>query len=96
MINVACNSCLEGGVNHVAPFAVCQVSMKEHVADSLLECTMQDLLRYDDYNNDGHLSLHEFYTAFREFQVAVFPSAQAGDLSAEPVLQRVLQPQKNT
>ncbi|MEQ2238183.1 hypothetical protein ILYODFUR_030662 [Ilyodon furcidens] len=26
---------------------------------------MQDLLRYDDYNNDGHLSLQEFYTAFR-------------------------------
>lgn len=41
--------------------------MKEHLDDSLLECTMQDLLRYDDYNNDGHLSLHEFYTAFRKF-----------------------------
>lgn len=40
--------------------------MKEHLEDSLLECTMQDLLRYDDYNNDGHLSLHEFYTAFRK------------------------------
>lgn len=43
-----------------------QISMKEHLEDSLLQCTMQDLLRYDDYNNDGHLSLHEFYTAFRE------------------------------
>lgn len=43
-----------------------QVSMKEHLEDNLLQCTMQDLLRYDDYNNDGHLSLHEFYTAFRE------------------------------
>lgn len=43
--------------------------MKEHLEDSLLECTMQDLLRYDDYNNDGHLSLHEFYTAFREYLV---------------------------
>ncbi|XP_010769710.1 follistatin-related protein 5-like [Notothenia coriiceps] len=41
-----------------------KISMKEHLEDSLLECTMQDLLRYDDYNNDGHLSLHEFYTAF--------------------------------
>lgn len=40
--------------------------MKEHLGDSLLECTMQDLLHYDDYNNDGHLSLHEFYTAFRK------------------------------
>lgn len=55
--------------------------MKEHMEERLLECTMQDLLRYDDYNNDGHLSLHEFYTAFREFQVCVFP----GDLPAEPV-----------
>lgn len=27
---------------------------------------MQDLLRYDDYNNDGHLTLQELYTAFRE------------------------------
>lgn len=43
-----------------------QISMKEHLGDGLLECTMQDLLRYDDYNNDGHLSLHEFYTAFRK------------------------------
>lgn len=51
------------------------MSMKEHMENSLLECTMQDLLRYDDYNNDGHLSLHEFYTAFREFQVCVFPDA---------------------
>ncbi|CAL8279694.1 unnamed protein product [Arctogadus glacialis] len=42
-----------------------KISMKEHLEDSLLECTMQDLLRYDDYNNDGHLTLHEFYTAFR-------------------------------
>ncbi len=32
---------------------------------------MQDLLRYDDYNNDGHLSLHEFYTAFRESLVCL-------------------------
>lgn len=46
--------------------------MKEHLEDSLLECTMQDLLRYDDYNNDGHLSLHEFYTAFRKYFSILF------------------------
>lgn len=33
---------------------------------------MQDLLRYDDYNNDGHLSLHEFYTAFRKYFSILF------------------------
>ncbi|KAL2095140.1 hypothetical protein ACEWY4_009859 [Coilia grayii] len=42
-----------------------QISTKEHLEDSLLECSMQDLIRYDDYNNDSHLTLHEFYTAFR-------------------------------
>ncbi|XP_067464680.1 follistatin-related protein 4 isoform X3 [Thunnus thynnus] len=48
-----------------------EISMKEHLEDSLLECTMQDLLRYDDYNNDGHLSLHEFYTAFQVVQLSL-------------------------
>uniref|UniRef100_A0A7N6BY73 Follistatin-like 4 n=1 Tax=Anabas testudineus TaxID=64144 RepID=A0A7N6BY73_ANATE len=48
-----------------------KISLKEHLDDSLLECTMQDLLRYDDYNNDGHLSLHEFYTAFQVVQLSL-------------------------
>ncbi|XP_016107121.1 follistatin-related protein 5-like [Sinocyclocheilus grahami] len=41
-----------------------EISIKEHLENILLECTMQDLLRYDDYNNDGHLTLQELYTAF--------------------------------
>lgn len=48
-----------------------KISMKEHLEESLLECTMQDLLRYDDYNNDGHLTLHEFYTAFQVVQLSL-------------------------
>ncbi|KAM4727082.1 follistatin-related protein 4 [Anableps anableps] len=48
-----------------------KISMKEHLESSVLECTMQDLLRYDDYNNDGHLSLHEFYTAFQVVQLSL-------------------------
>ncbi|XP_068187849.1 follistatin-related protein 4 [Antennarius striatus] len=48
-----------------------KISLKEQLADSLLECTMQDLLRYDDYNNDGRLSLHEFYTAFQVVQLSL-------------------------
>ncbi|KAI4904715.1 hypothetical protein NFI96_023992 [Prochilodus magdalenae] len=48
-----------------------QISMKEHLEDSLLECTMQDLLRYDDYNNDGILTLQEFYTAFQVVQLSL-------------------------
>lgn len=66
--------CLSPG-GFIMCVCVCQISMKEHLEDSLLECTMQDLLRYDDYNNDGHLSLHEFYTAFREslLRPCIFP-----------------------
>ncbi|XP_056140273.1 follistatin-related protein 4 [Lampris incognitus] len=48
-----------------------KISMKEHLEDCLLECTMQDLLRYDDYNNDGHLTLHEFYTTFQVVQLSL-------------------------
>lgn len=48
-----------------------QISMKEHLEDNLLECTMQDLLRYDDYNNDGILTLQEFYTAFQVVQLSL-------------------------
>ncbi|KAJ8347972.1 hypothetical protein SKAU_G00265610 [Synaphobranchus kaupii] len=48
-----------------------KISMKDHLEDCLLECTMQDLIRYDDYNNDGHLSLQEFYTAFQVIQLSL-------------------------
>lgn len=39
---------------------------KEDLEDDLLDCTLEDLLRFDDYNNDGRLTLQELYTAFRE------------------------------
>lgn len=31
-----------------------------------LGCSPGDLLRFDDYNSDGWLTLREFYTAFRK------------------------------
>ncbi|XP_043076637.1 follistatin-related protein 5-like [Puntigrus tetrazona] len=48
-----------------------EISIKEHLENILLECTMQDLLRYDDYNNDGHLTLQELYTAFQVVQLSL-------------------------
>ncbi|XP_043076746.1 LOW QUALITY PROTEIN: follistatin-related protein 4 [Puntigrus tetrazona] len=48
-----------------------QISIKEHLENILLECTMQDLLRSDDYNNDGHLTLQELYTAFQVVQLSL-------------------------
>ncbi|KTG03474.1 hypothetical protein cypCar_00018135 [Cyprinus carpio] len=48
-----------------------EISIKEHLENILMECTMQDLLRYDDYNNDGHLTLQELYTAFQVIQLSL-------------------------
>ncbi|NP_001027013.2 follistatin-related protein 4 isoform X1 [Danio rerio] len=48
-----------------------EISVKEHLENVLLECSMQDLLRYDDYNNDGHLTLQELYTAFQVIELSL-------------------------
>ncbi|XP_066987827.1 follistatin-related protein 5-like isoform X2 [Macrobrachium rosenbergii] len=41
-----------------------QVSEMEEVSRLAEECSLVDMLRYDDTDGDGHLSLNEFYTAF--------------------------------
>uniref|UniRef100_U3J793 Follistatin like 4 n=1 Tax=Anas platyrhynchos platyrhynchos TaxID=8840 RepID=U3J793_ANAPP len=46
-----------------------QLMEQEDLDDDLLDCTLEDLLRFDDYNNDGRLTLQELYTAFRSFPV---------------------------
>lgn len=44
-----------------------QYVLKEQDMDgSLNRCSPNDLLRFDDYNSDGSLTLGEFYTAFRK------------------------------
>ncbi|XP_074772317.1 follistatin-related protein 4 isoform X3 [Athene noctua] len=44
---------------------------KEDLEDDLLDCTLEDLLRFDDYNNDGRLTLQELYTAFQVVQLSL-------------------------
>ncbi|XP_034764719.1 follistatin-related protein 5-like isoform X1 [Acipenser ruthenus] len=61
-----------------------QISVRDHLEDDLLECTLQDLLRYDDYNNDGHLTLQEFYTSFQVVQVSL-PEEQNTSISTVTV-----------
>ncbi|XP_055053162.2 follistatin-related protein 4 isoform X1 [Misgurnus anguillicaudatus] len=56
---------------HLSSEELAEISMKEHLEEMLLQCTMQDLLRYDDYNNDGHLNLQELYTAFQVIQLSL-------------------------
>ncbi|XP_045617913.2 follistatin-related protein 5 isoform X3 [Procambarus clarkii] len=41
-----------------------QVSQVEEVNRLAEDCSLVDMLRYDDSNTDGHLNLNEFYTAF--------------------------------
>ncbi|CAL4086805.1 unnamed protein product, partial [Meganyctiphanes norvegica] len=41
-----------------------QVSQQEEVQRMADDCTLLDMIRFDDANSDGHLSLNEFYTAF--------------------------------
>ncbi|NXO00659.1 FSTL4 protein, partial [Rhinopomastus cyanomelas] len=48
-----------------------QLMKKEELEDDLLGCTLEDLLRFDDYNNDGHLTLQELYTAFQVVQLSL-------------------------
>ncbi|XP_031411503.1 follistatin-related protein 4-like [Meleagris gallopavo] len=51
---------------HLSSSELAQVMKKEDLEDDLLDCTLEDLLRFDDYNNDGRLTLQELYTAFRK------------------------------
>uniref|UniRef100_A0A8C9TZE0 Follistatin-like 4 n=1 Tax=Scleropages formosus TaxID=113540 RepID=A0A8C9TZE0_SCLFO len=69
---------------HVDSEELAQISMKDRLEDSLLECTMQDLLRYDDYNNDGLLTLQELYTAFQVVQLSL-PEDKRVSISAVTV-----------
>lgn len=39
---------------------------EQDLEEGFLGCSPGDLLRFDDYNNDGSLTLHELYTAFRK------------------------------
>lgn len=45
---------------------VLQYTKKEELDEHFLDCNVGDLLRFDDYNMDGYLTLPELYTAFRK------------------------------
>ncbi|NXW75382.1 FSTL4 protein, partial [Hirundo rustica] len=50
---------------HLSSSELAQLMKKEDLEDDLLGCTLEDLLQFDDYNNDGRLTLQELYTAFQ-------------------------------
>ncbi|NWR83557.1 FSTL4 protein, partial [Furnarius figulus] len=56
---------------HLSSSELAQLMKKEELEGDLLGCTLEDLLRFDDYNNDGRLSLQELYTAFQVVRLSL-------------------------
>lgn len=44
----------------------------------MYECTLFDLLKYNDVDDDEHLTKEEFYTAFGEFSEMYFVISKKG------------------
>ncbi|MEE6461096.1 hypothetical protein FKM82_001194 [Ascaphus truei] len=44
-----------------------QVIKQYGIGKELYDCSLFDLVKYDDYNGDKHLALDEFYRAFRKY-----------------------------
>uniref|UniRef100_A0A8D2LEU7 Follistatin like 4 n=1 Tax=Varanus komodoensis TaxID=61221 RepID=A0A8D2LEU7_VARKO len=59
------------GDGHLSSSELAQVGLLEDLEDDFLDCTAEDLLRFDDYNNDGYLTLQELYTAFQVVQLTL-------------------------
>ncbi|XP_041870561.1 follistatin-related protein 4 isoform X2 [Corvus kubaryi] len=56
---------------HLSSSELTQLMKKEDLEDDLLGCTLEDLLQFDDYNNDGRLTLQELYTAFQVVRLSL-------------------------
>ncbi|KAM3937867.1 follistatin-related protein 5 isoform 2-T2 [Leptodactylus fuscus] len=48
-----------------------QVMRQEGFGKNMYECSLFDLIKYDDFSGDKHLSLDEFYRAFRIVQLSL-------------------------
>ncbi|XP_077182972.1 follistatin-related protein 4 isoform X3 [Paroedura picta] len=65
------------GDGHLSSSELVQLMRREELGDDVLDCTPEDLLQFDDYNNDGYLTLQELYTAFLPPVIRVYPETQA-------------------
>ncbi|KAG8516575.1 Follistatin-related protein 5 [Galemys pyrenaicus] len=61
-----------------------QVIKQEELGKDLSDCTLYDLLKYDDFNTDKHLALEEFYRAFQVIQLSL-PEDQKLTITAATV-----------
>ncbi|XP_072477499.1 follistatin-related protein 5 isoform X2 [Notamacropus eugenii] len=61
-----------------------QVIKQEELGKDLSDCSLFDLLKYDDFNSDKHLALEEFYRAFQVIQLSL-PEDQKLSITAVTV-----------
>ncbi|XP_032995975.1 follistatin-related protein 4 isoform X2 [Lacerta agilis] len=59
------------GDGHLSSSELAQLMKRDDLEEVFLDCTPEDLLRFDDYNNDGYLTLQELYTAFQVVQLTL-------------------------
>ncbi|XP_050013742.1 follistatin-related protein 4 [Alexandromys fortis] len=79
------------GSGHLSSLELAQYVLKEQDLDgSLKGCSPSDLLRFDDYNTDGFLTLGEFYTAFQVIQLSLAPEDEVSVTTVTVGLSTVL------
>ncbi|KAM8969575.1 follistatin-related protein 5 isoform X2 [Sarcophilus harrisii] len=61
-----------------------QVIKQDELGKDLSDCSLFDLLKYDDFNSDKHLTLEEFYRAFQVIQLSL-PEDQKLSITAATV-----------
>ncbi|XP_072520111.1 follistatin-related protein 5 isoform X3 [Salminus brasiliensis] len=59
------------GSGRVDSSELSQVIKQEGLSKTASECTLFDLLKYNDANDDEHLTKDEFYTAFEVYQLSL-------------------------
>ncbi|XP_061044150.1 follistatin-related protein 4 isoform X1 [Eubalaena glacialis] len=79
------------GDGHLSRSELTQHVLKEQaLEEDFLGCSPGDLLRFDDYNSDGFLTLHEFYTAFQVVQLSLAPEERVSVATVTVGLSTVL------
>ncbi|XP_037657828.1 follistatin-related protein 4 isoform X2 [Choloepus didactylus] len=79
------------GDGHLSGSELAQHMMEEQDPDvDFLGCSPEALLRFDDYNHDGSLTLREFYTAFQVVQLSLSPEERVSVTTVTVGLSTVL------
>ncbi|XP_054424450.1 follistatin-related protein 4 isoform X2 [Pteronotus mesoamericanus] len=79
------------GDGHLSSSELAQHALKQQdLAEDFLGCSPSDLLRFDDYNSDGWLTLRELYTAFQVVQLSLAPEERVSVATVTVGLSTVL------